>query len=457
MDTKNNPPARDANVTTGASQQPPPPSSPEAQEIPLLDYRRAGYRSYVLALLTVVYAFNFIDRQILVILQEPIKAELGLSDTQLGLLTGFAFAVFYVVCGIPIAKWAEHSARRSIIALAITVWSSMTALSGLVQNYTQLLLARIGVGVGESGGSPPAHSMLSDIYPPERRATALSIYSTGVNLGVLTGFLLGAWINEFFGWRMAFFAVGLPGILIAILLRITVKEPARGMSQNIVDQGLVPGIGETIKFLFTRITFVHLSVACGLQAFTGYGTGTWTPSFFIRSHDMSVGEVGTWMAFVQGGSGIFGTILGGLVADKLGARDKRWYLLVPCVAGLIAMPMMVSVYILPDAYAALLMKVPPTILYYTYIGASLAAAHSLVGVRMRALTSAILLFVLNLIGMGLGPLAIGMLSDFLEPRFGIESLRYALIIIGVIAPLWAAYHFWKAAKTIQEDAAQAPV
>lgn len=431
-------------------------AEPNLVDIPLLDYRRSGYKAYVLGLLTIVYGFNFIDRQILVILQEPIKAELGLSDTQLGLLTGFAFAVFYVVCGIPIAKWAEHSSRRTIIALAITVWSSMTALSGLVQNYTQLLLARIGVGVGESGGSPPAHSMLSDIYPPEKRATALSIYSTGVNIGVLIGFLLGGWINEFFGWRMAFFVVGLPGVLVAILLRFTVVEPTRGMSQNMTVDGDAPGIGQTIRFLFSRLTFVHLAIACGLQAFTGYGTGTWTPSFFIRSHEMSVGEIGTWMAFVQGGSGIVGTIIGGYVADRLGALDKRWYCLVPCIAGLIAMPMMVSVYIIPHAEAALLMKIPPTVLYYTYVGASLAAAHALVGVRMRALTSAILMFVLNLIGMGLGPLAIGMLSDALEPYFGIESLRYALIILGITAPLWAAFHFWRASKTITQDISQAP-
>lgn len=332
----------------------------------------------------------------------------------------------------------------------------MTALSGLVQNYTQLLLARIGVGVGESGGSPPAHSMLSDIYPIERRATALSIYSTGVNIGVLLGFLMGAWINEFFGWRVAFFAVGLPGILVAILVRATVVEPVRGFSQNLVQDVAAPGIGETIKFLLSRATFVHLSLACGLQAFTGYGTGTWTPSFFIRSHDMSVGEIGTWMAFVQGGSGIVGTIIGGYLADYLGSKDKRWYMLVPCIAGLIAMPMMVSVYIIPNAEAALLMKVPPTVLYYTYVGASLAAAHNLVGVRMRAMTSAVLMLVLNLIGMGLGPLFIGMLSDALEAHFGIESLRYALIILGVSVPLWAAFHFWCASKTIANDTENAP-
>lgn len=434
-----------------------PSTNSDSGQIPLMDYRRPGYKSYVLGLLTVVYTFNFIDRQILVILQEPIKAELGLSDTQLGLLTGFAFAIFYVVCGIPIARWAEQSSRRSIIALAITVWSTMTALSGLAQNYSQLLLARIGVGIGESGGSPPAHSMLSDIYPPERRATALSIYSTGVSFGVLTGFLAGAWINEYFGWRMAFFAVGLPGILIALLVRFTIKEPTRGMSQNITPSDEVPSIAETVKFLFSRATFVHLSLACALQAFTGYGTGTWTPSFFIRSHQMTVSEIGTWMAFVQGGSGIIGVVVGGYLADRLGSKDRRWYLWVPCFSGLMAMPLMLGVYVLPDPHYALILKIFPTILYYTYIGASIAAAHSLVGIRMRALTSAILFFVLNLIGLGLGPLAIGMLSDALTPRFGIESLRYALLFFGFIAPLWAAFHYWCAAKTIRQDADRAPI
>lgn len=426
-------------------------SEVESKRLPWRDYRRPGYKTYVLAMLTLVYAFNFIDRQILVILQEPIKAELNLSDTQLGLLTGFAFAIFYVAFGIPVARLAESYSRRNIIAVAITVWSGMTAISGMVQNYTQLLLARIGVGIGESGGSPPAHSMISDMYPPDKRATALSFYSSGVNVGVLIGFLMGAWINAQFGWRMAFLVVGLPGILVALLLRFTVVEPERGMSEDLEDLGDVPSVGETLKLLWGKATFVHLSFACGLQAFTGYGTGTWTPSFFIRSHEMSVAEIGVWMAFVQGGSGIVGTIIGGLVADRLGKMDRRWYMLVPCIAGLIAMPLMIGVYILPDPHHALILKIFPTLLYYFYIGASLAAAHSLVGVRMRALTSAILLFMLNIIGMGLGPLAIGMLSDQLEPRFGVESLRYSLIIMGIIAPLWAAFHYWRASITIKRD------
>ena len=196
-------------------------------------YNSKSYRYYALGLLTLTYALNFVDRQILAILQEPIKAELGLSDSQLGLLTGFAFAVFYVVCGIPIARWADRGVRRSIIALAIAVWSVMTGLCGLAQNYVQLLLARIGVGVGEAGGSPPAHSMISDIFPPAERATALSTYSVGINIGIMVGFLMGGWLNEFFGWRVAFLAVCVPGLVMALVLRLTLAEPERGYSEGV--------------------------------------------------------------------------------------------------------------------------------------------------------------------------------------------------------------------------------
>ncbi|MDB9948865.1 MFS transporter, partial [Porticoccaceae bacterium] len=201
-----------------------PAKSSESTATPLSN----GYRRYVLVLLTLVYALNFIDRQILVILQESIKVDMDLSDSQLGLLTGFAFAIFYVSVGIPIARWADVGNRRNIVSLAIAVWSGMTALSGFTQNFWQLLMARIGVGVGEAGGSPPSHSMISDYYPVEQRGSALSFYSTGVYLGILFGFLIGGWINSEFGWRTAFFVVGVPGFLVALLVRFTIREPVRG-------------------------------------------------------------------------------------------------------------------------------------------------------------------------------------------------------------------------------------
>ena len=240
-----------------------------------------AYRYYILGILTIVYVFNFIDRQILVILQESIKEDLDLSDAQLGLLSGFAFAIFYVTVGIQIARWADRGNRRTIISLAIGLWSAMTAVCGLVQNYWQLLGARIGVGVGEAGGSPPAHSMISDMFPPHERATALSIYNLGIPFGVFVGFLAGGWINELLGWRYAFFAVGIPGVIFALIVRGTVREPPRGMSEKVDRVADAPPVGDVIRMLWSRRSFRHMSIAAGLHAFVGYGVGnSWRRSSF---------------------------------------------------------------------------------------------------------------------------------------------------------------------------------
>ena len=268
-------------------------------------FNRKSYRNYALFILMSAYVFNFIDRQILSILQEPIKSELNLSDTQLGLLTGFAFAMFYVVMGLPVARWADHGIRRNIIALSVTVWSFFTAISGLVTSYTQLLLVRIGVGVGEAGCSPPSHSLISDIFPRQERATAIGIYTVGVNIGILLGFLIGGWINEFFGWRAAFFAVGLPGVLLALIIRFTLKEPRRGRVDHrpTSDTETVPSLGEVFRLLWGLRTFRHMALAAGLIAFAGYALLNWLPSFFIRVHGLSTGTVGTWFAMILGVGG----------------------------------------------------------------------------------------------------------------------------------------------------------
>ena len=419
-------------------------------------YASASARYYALALLTVVYTFNFIDRQLLAILQESIKADLLLSDTQLGLLTGFAFAVFYVTAGIPIARWADNSNRRNIVALAIGIWSFMTAISGFVQNYLQLLLARIGVGVGEAGGSPPAHSMISDIFPPERRAGALSFYSMGVNIGVLFGFLVGGWLNEFFGWRTAFIVVGVPGVLIALLVRFTLAEPIRGLADNRTAPAKSEPLGQVLSLLLQRRSFIHMSMGAAMNAFAVYSMNSWTASYLIRSYGMTTGEVGTWLALILGAGGAIGLLSGGLLAERLASKDVRWYMWVPTFAALIATPFFVASY-LADSYAmALLSFVIPGFLATVYLGNTLAMVHGLVGLRMRALASAILFFVLNLIGLGLGPWSVGLLSDHLEPTLGLESLRYAMLYLIPAASFWSAIHFWRASKTLQADLARAP-
>lgn len=420
-------------------------------------YASKSTRYYAVGVLTLVYTFNFVDRQLLAILQESIKADLNLMDWQLGLLTGFAFALFYVTAGIPIARWADRSNRRNIVALAIAVWSLMTAVSGLVQNYMQLLLARIGVGVGEAGGSPPAHSIISDIFPPESRASALAFYSMGVNFGILFGFLAGGWLNELFDWRVAFMVVGLPGIIVALIVRFTMHEPIRGMSENRrpTEESTVP-FQDVLKLLWSRMSFRHMALGAALNAFAGYSTSNWTASFMIRSHDMTTGELGTWLAGIMGLGGAVGVFFGGLIAERLAVKDVRWYMRLPALTGVICVPFMIAIYLVDGAYMALTLSIIPGILFNVYLGNTLAMTHGLVGLRMRALASAILFFILNIIGLGLGPWATGYLSDVLSPSMGEESLRYAMLYLLPAAMTWSVVHLYLASRTLEEDLANAP-
>lgn len=397
-----------------------------------------SYRRFALAMLTVVYAFNFIDRQILVILQESIKAEMALSDAQLGVLSGFAFALFYVSAGIPIARWADRSNRRNIVSIALAVWSGMTALSGLVQNYGQLVLARIGVGVGEAGGSPPAHSMISDYFPPQERATALSVYSMGIYFGILVGYLLGGWVNDAFGWRVAFFVVGLPGVLFAIVLRLAIAEPTRGRWEAPSVAAQRPSVADAFKLMWQLKSFRYLAVGCGLVSFVAYGNGNFMPSFLYRLHGMSFTEIGFALAMVQGIGGAAGTFLGGWLTDRMIRRDSRFYLWVPAIGSLLAIPFAYIGYLQSDTTLALSSFLVWVIFGAMYLGPCLAVSHTLVPPAMRALTSAILFLILNLIGLGLGPLATGLISDLLTPSLGNESLRYAMLITQTMAIVGAA-------------------
>ena len=407
------------------------------------------YRWTVLVILTLVYTFNFIDRQILVILQEPIKLELGLSDAQLGLLTGFSFALVYVTAGIPIAWLADRSNRRNIVAASLAFWSAMTALSGLVQNFGQLLAARLGVGIGEAGGSPPSHSMISDYFPPQNRGTALSFYSMGIYVGILFGYAAGGWIAENFGWRTAFFLVGIPGIAYALLVLWVVKEPRRGRW----DEGGTPpksSFKQTWDCLRQRPTFWWISIGCAFSAFISYGNGNFMPSFLIRSHGMSLTEVGLALGLIAGISGAIGTFLGGFLADKLGVRDVRWYLWIPMLGGLGSL--LPAYYTLLGDNKTLIIAamVPSQILSTLYLGPCIATCHNLVSPGMRAMASAILFFVLNMIGLGLGPLAVGLLSDTFAAPFGEENLRYAMLTTLSIS-LIGVFFLWQGVSRLKAD------
>lgn len=409
-----------------------------------------GYKRFVLVMLTIVYAFNFIDRQILVILQEPIKNDMQLSDAQLGLLSGFTFAVIYVTAGIPIAFWADRTNRRNIVATALTVWSGMTALSGLVQNYGQLLLARIGVGLGEAGGSPPAHSMISDYYPPQQRATALSFYSSGIYVGILLGYAFGGVLAAAFGWRMAFMVVGIPGVVFALILFLTVREPLRGRWDSAAANASKPTIGETLVLLRSRPSFWYIALGCAMTSFVAYGNGNFLPSFLIRNHGMNIADVGLVLSLAAGISGAIGTFAGGYMADRLVPGDRRWYAWVPLLGGALAFAPYFYVLLGDNTTAILVVLFFVSIVNSFYLGPSIAVSHAMVPPRMRALTSAVLFFVLNMIGLGLGPFLTGLVSDLLQPISGDDNLRHAMLVTATLG-LTGILMFYLASRRLLDD------
>ncbi len=409
------------------------------------------YRWYALFILTIVYVLNFVDRQILVVLQEPIKADMNLSDTQLGLLTGFLFAIFYVTLGLPIARIADKGNRRNVIVWSVGVWSAMTALSGLVMNYGQLVLARIGVGVGEAGGSPPAHSMISDYFPPGLRSVALSIFSSGIYIGIMIGFLIGGYISQHYGWRVAFFAAGVPGLLVAVLVRFTVKEPLRGRYDAKPSGDDMPGIWQAFVIFWKLKTFRYLSLGCALLSFSSYGVNNWMPSFIIRGHALSISETGVLFALLIGGCGCLGAILGGVLSDKLGVKDKRWYLWLPGLVNLSAVPFMITSFMSEDLTTSMLFFIWPSIAVAMFLGPGIATCHSLVEPRMRALISAVIFFIVNLLGLGFGPVFTGVISDLLTAQYGaVDALRYALSSTALIGST-AVIFFLLAARHIRQE------
>jgi predicted MFS family arabinose efflux permease len=427
-----------------------------------MNYNNKHYRYYVLGLLTIGYVFSFIDRQILAILQEPIKLELGLSDSQLGLISGFSFALFYVVLGLPIARWADKGSRRGIVALAVGVWSLMTVFCGMAQNFWQMLLARIGVAAGEAGGSPPSHSLISDIFAPEKRATALGVYSIGVNVGILFGFLAGGWLNHLYGWRMTFFIVGVPGIALALLMRYTIREPERGFSEgrsgdSSATDKAAPPMMAVVRHLISMPSFRHLAVGSGLAAFAGYAAANWMPSFLMRSYQLDSADIGTWLALFAGVGGAIGTFSGSWLADRLSVRDIRWYAWTPAVALALATPLVFLTFWAGSFEATMAAHLFPACVTTLYLAPVIAVTHRLVENRMRALASAILFLVLNIIGLGLGPLMVGMLSDALSASLGVESLRQSLLILGTLATCWSALHFFLGARYLKSDLARAAV
>ena len=425
-----------------------------------------GYSSYALTLLLVIYIFNFLDRQVINILAEPIKQDLKLTDWQLGLMSGFAFAIFYTTLGVPIARMAERRNRPLIIAGSLAAWSGFTVLCGQAQNFLQLCLFRIGVGVGEAGCTPPAHSLISDYFPKEKRASALAFYSMGVPLGSLLGMAMGGVIADAYGWRVAFVVAGLPGLLLAVVVAFTLKETRSNLASDMAAaKAAQPSFSEAMKLLAGKPTFWLLAMAAALKSFIGYGHAPFTASYFLRNHGeqvselagqfglQSVGFLGLALGLLSGTFGAASSMIGGWIADRVGAKDVRNIVIAPALAVSVTVPVFIAAILVDSVPMALTLLVIPYLLNYFWYGPVYSTVQGIVPPNMRATAAALLLLIVNLIGLGLGPLAVGILSDYLNNGLGMgpaEGVRWALII-SACSGLLSGVLFLMARRTIARD------
>ncbi|MDO8295152.1 MAG: MFS transporter [Caulobacter sp.] len=392
-----------------------------------------GYKALVLGMLLAAYTFNFIDRTIIATIGQAIKVDLKLTDTQLGLLGGLYFALLYTTLGLPIARWAERGNRTTIITLALVIWSGFTAMCGAATNFVMLAALRFGVGIGEAGCSPPSHSLISDYFEPKKRASALSIYSFGIPLGTMIGAVAGGWIAQNLSWRWAFVLVGMPGIILAILFKLLVKEPPRGHSDlpehPIEPEDLTAPVAPAPKpfsiaqefrelwgvarILFGKWPVLHMVLGVTIASFGSYGSGAFVPAYFVRQFGLDYATVGLITGLVGGFSAGIGTLVGGIVADRAARRSAVWYALVPAIGLLIATPIYIAAYLQNSWQTAAMILLVPGIFHYTYLGPTFGVVQNSVPVTQRATATALLFFFLNLIALGGGPVFTGWVSDML--------------------------------------------
>jgi MFS transporter, Spinster family, sphingosine-1-phosphate transporter len=430
-----------------------------------MQLKEAAYRPYMLALLAVILASNGVDRLALSLLLQEIKVDLALSDTQLGLMSGIAFAIFYSLMGIPIARWADKGNRVVIITITTALWSVAVGLCALAGNFAQLLLIRVGVAVGEAGCIPPAHSLIADHFSRTERPRALSRYMLGGPLSAVIGYLLAGWLNELYGWRITFVIVGIPGLVLAIVAWFTLREPRRQGMMDACEQApkekstvqggsdaqeSSPSLREVFVTLWTIPTFRHLMFSFAAVSFFSYGIGKWKPAFFIRSFGMETGELGAWFTLIYGVGGLLGIYLGGALASRFAARNERLQLKSMALTYAAFAVVSTAIYLVSNVYVAFALMAIATIGGNSVAGPVFATIQTLVPPRMRAMSIALLYLFANLVGLGLGPLGVGMLSDAIAPWAGKESLRYVLLVLSP-GYLWGAWHLWRASTTVVRD------
>jgi predicted MFS family arabinose efflux permease len=411
----------------------------------------SGYKGYVLTILTFVYTLNFLDRMLVILLLQPIKNDLHLSDTQLGFLTGIAFGLFYATLGIPIARWADRGDRVTITSIAIGLWGVTVMACVGVTNFTQLLLARVAAAVGEAGCMPPTYSLLGDYFPtPAGRTRAMAIYWLANPLSSLIGFVVGARLNEVYGWRVTFFIVGVPALIVAAVVRVTVRDPRAAMRFKPISKKPAPSMAYVFCRLWRQPSSRHLAAGLVLLFTMSLGLAPWYAAFLMRSHGMSSQEVGLSLGLGFGIVGVLGTWLGGYISSRWLAGNERVQMYLSATMIVALLPCFALFLLLDSRRLALLALIPLITVFNFYLGPSFALLQRLVDDHIRASTLAVVMLLANLVGMGIGPQVVGLLSDMLSPRFGSDGLRYAMLIMSVVA-VWSAYHFWKVGQYVERD------
>lgn len=411
--------------------------------------KRTGL-NLTLGVLLVVYVFNFLDRQIVTILAEPIARDLGLSDTQIGVLTGLSFALFYSTLGLPIARLADRprTDRVKLIAAAVAIWSLATAACGGARSFVQLAIARVFVGAGEAGGTPPAHSLITDIAAPQQRARAFALYQLGPPIGGLIGMVAGGFMATTLGWRWAFVVVGLPGVVLALLVAALLRDPRRsgGASERAAPLPLREALGRILASKAMRL----LLATAGFASFATYGVLIWTTIFFQRSHGLTPAETGLWFGLVNGLGSMLGVWLGGQIGDRHRAKGAQHLLTIPALAQMLSVPFLLGALLVGDWRASLVLFFPAIVLNWLYVAPYYSAAQGLVPPATRAVASAAILLMQNLIGLGLGPVLLGYCSDLLKPGYGTDSVRYVLFIAGLVS-LIAGLLLWRARRHLPAE------
>lgn len=406
-----------------------------------------GRPHYILFLLSCMTALNVMDRQLLSVLIDPIKTEFGVSDRAMGLLTGTAFAVLHGTAGIPIGLAADRGVRRTIVSTGLAIWSLLTFLTGFARSYVEIFAIRVGVGIGEAAGGAPSQSLLADVFPPERRATALSILAIGGPLGSVLVFALGGWLADAYGWRVAFMVFGTPGLVLAALIRLTVPEPPRGVH----DTNTIPfRVG--LRFVFTVSSIRSVLFASGLHATAVYAVLGWSVPYLTRVHGISTSEAGARLALASGLLSALGTLAGGALADRLGQRDRRWLVWQPAIALVVAFPFAVGFLFAPSASAAMWLLAPVSVLTGSCLGPFYSVVQTVVPPRMRALSAALVITSNTILGLGIGPPLVGWLNDLGAARFGAESIRYSLLVAMSMVLVSAGFLVW-AGRSLERDLA----